>query len=73
MPNPPNPLDYDEIEAKVGDLARALCNPAYSHAENILVAIRKAEADKIPYPIMVDELHHQFIVSTNTPENGDTA
>lgn len=64
------PYDDDltpEIEAKVADLTLALKDPAYSHAENILVALRKHELLGTPYPAMVEALHDEFIVSTNTP------
>lgn len=60
-------MNQHEIEVKVADLSRALRDPDYSHAENILVAMRQHENIGTPYPTMVDTLHKQFIVSPNTP------
>lgn len=57
-----------DVEAKVTDLCRALADPSYSHAGNILVAMRQYEKALTPYPDMVNALHEEFIVSPNTPE-----
>lgn len=48
-------------EQKVTDLIVAVTTPTFSHAENILVAMRKYEAQQVEHDRMIDLLHEEFI------------
>jgi len=48
-------------EEKTDALVKAVVDPSYSHAENILVAMRKYEAEQIEHDRMIDLLHERFI------------
>lgn len=50
-----------DTEGKEAMLAAALSNPRYSHAENILVALREHESRGTPHHKIVDDLFTRFI------------